>query len=148
MKVKCRKLEAEDLNHLTQLLKVYEEAFEMEDFSMPNDKYLQGLLEFETTFFYVAILENEVVGGLTAHILPSTHFPSSEVYIYDFAVNPKFQRKGIGKQLIEFLKEYSTNMGCKEIYVQADLEDQHAVAFYKATGGSEASVVHFSYELR
>ncbi len=148
MKIEYKKLEIGDLNRLTELIKVYEEVFEMKNFTLPNAEYLQSLLEKETVIFYVAINDKKVVGGLTAHVLPSTYFPSSEVYIYDLAVDTAFQRKGIGKQLINSLKEYGTSLRLKEVFVQAELEDRHALDFYRATGGIAESVVHFSYELK
>ncbi len=147
MEIEYKKLEIEDLSCLTELIKLYEEVFEMEDFTLPDAQYLQSLLEKETVIFYAAIIDKKVVGGLTAHILPSTYFPSSEVYIYDLAVETEFQRKGIGRQLINSLKEYCASLRLKEVFVQADLEDRHAIDFYQATGGIAESVVHFSYEL-
>lgn len=148
METEYKKLEIGDLGYLTELIKLYEEVFEMEDFTLPDAQYLQSLLEKEAVIFYVAIIDNKVVGGLTAHILPSTYFPSSEVYIYDLAVQTEFQRRGIGRQLINSLKEYCSSLRLKEVFVQADLEDQHALDFYQATGGIAESVVHFSYELK
>ena len=148
MKTEYKKLETEDLEHLIELIKVYETVFEMPDFTLPARQYLQSLLERETVIFYVAMIDKQFAGGLTAHILPSTYFPSSEVYIFDLAVETRFQRKGIGRQLINSLKEYCTSLWLKEIFVQADLEDQHALDFYQATGGIAESVVHFSYELK
>ena len=93
------------------------------------------------------MIDKKVVGGLTAHVLPLTYFPSSEVYVYDLAVETEFQRKGIGRQLINSLKEYRAGLHFKEVFVQADLEDGHALEFYRATGGMAESVVHFSYAL-
>lgn len=148
MKIEYKKLETEDLSRLTELIKVYEIVSEMKDFTLPEAPYLQGLLEKETMIFYAALLDEKVVGGLTAHVLPSTYFPSSEVYIYDLAVQTEFQRKGIGGQLINSLKEYCASLQLKEVFVQADLEDRHALDFYRATGGIAESVVHFSYELK
>jgi ribosomal protein S18 acetylase RimI-like enzyme len=148
MKIEYKKLETGDLDRLIELIKVYEEVFEMKDFTLPDDRYLQNLLEKESVIFYAATIDKKVVGGLTAHILPSTYFPSSEVYIYDLAVLTEFQRKGIGRQLINSLKEYCAGLRLKEVFVQADLEDRHALDFYRATGGVAESVVHFSYELK
>lgn len=148
MKIEYKKLETEDLGHLTKLIKVYEEVFEMENFTLPTAQYLQSLLEKETVIFYVAMIDKKVFGGLTAHVLPSTYFLSSEVYIYDLAVETEFQRKGIGRQLTSSLKEYSASLQLKGVFVQADLEDQHAIDFYQATGGIAESVVPFSYELK
>ena len=148
MEIEYKKLETGDLICLTELVKVYEKVFEMENFSLPDARYLQSLLEKENVIFYAAIIDKKVVGGLTAHVLPSTYFPSSEVYIYDLAVETEFQRKGIGRQLINSLKEYCAGLRLKEIFVQADLEDRHALDFYRATGGIAESVVHFSYAFK
>jgi len=142
-----KKLAGNDLHHLIALIRLYEDVFEMRNFIMPNDDYLQTLLDRESPFFVVALLDGVVIGGLTAHILPSTYFPSGEVYIYDLAVQTEYQGKGVGRQLIASLKEYSTSLGMKEIFVQADIEDQHAVDFYNATGGTAERVIHFSYNL-
>ncbi len=151
MKINYQKLTKQDLPLLKELLKIFEEVFEMEDFVLPNDTHLQSLLENESMIFFVAILvENEeikVLGGLRGYILPSVYYASSEMYLYDLGVNPKFQRQGIGTELMEKLKEYSKNLGYKELFVQADIEDQHAIDFYKKTGGQTADVIHFSYEL-
>jgi ribosomal protein S18 acetylase RimI-like enzyme len=140
-------LHGQDLKHLTALIKLYEYVFKMQDFKMPDSDYLQKLLTNENIIFYTAIFDNLIVGGLTAHILPSTYFPSSEIYIYDLAVDTQFQRKGIGSQLITSLKDYCAKLGMKEIFVQADIEDQYAVDFYESTGGKAERVIHFSYKL-
>ncbi|MFA5834164.1 MAG: GNAT family N-acetyltransferase [Bacteroidota bacterium] len=147
MNITCQKLNEQDLDRLTALIRVYENVFEMHNFSMPHTDHLQTLLTNGKIIFYTALLNNVVVGGLTAHILSSTYYPSSEVYIYDLAVRTEYQRKGIGKQLIASLKEYCTGLGIKEIFVQADVVDQHALDFYKATGGVAENVIHFSYSL-
>jgi ribosomal protein S18 acetylase RimI-like enzyme len=145
--VTFRKLSYEDLPVLTALIKVYEEVFEMKDFRMPSAGHLQSLLEKEHIIFFVALSGSQVIGGLTAYVLPSVYFESSEVYVYDLAVKTEYQRKGAGRTLIDELKTYCRNLGSKEIFVQADLEDQHAIDFYRATGGISEDVIHFSYGL-
>ncbi|ASS50185.1 MAG: hypothetical protein A3D31_11490 [Candidatus Fluviicola riflensis] len=141
------KLELTHLEYLTQLLRVYEIEFEMTDFKLPVDTYLVRLLYNPNILFYVAIDNNLVVGGLTAHILPSVYSEAGEVYIYDLAIKSEFQRKGIARQLLIELKQYCAESGYKEVFVQADIEDQHALDFYRATGGKEEHVFHYSYSL-
>jgi aminoglycoside 3-N-acetyltransferase I len=143
----CQKLEFDDLTFLKALISVYEEVFETGNFSMPSDRYLQGLLQREGLIFFAAILEGKVIGGLTAHVLPSVYFESAEVYVYDLAVQAGYQRKGIGRNLMASLGKYCGEQGYREIFVQADLVDQHALDFYQATGGQAERVVHFSYAL-
>jgi ribosomal protein S18 acetylase RimI-like enzyme len=131
---------------LKALVRLYAEVFETQSFTMPSAGYLQALLEKEHVMFFTALSGGEVVGGLTAYVLPSVYFEKSEIYIYDLAVATEYQRKGIGRQLINALKEYCKEAG-REIFVQADIEDQHAIDFYKATGGRSEDVIHFSYDL-
>ena len=142
-----RKLELDDLPSLKALIHLYKEVFEMESFTLPGDSYLRTLLQREGLMFFVAMLEEKVIGGLTAHVLPSVYFASAEIYIYDLAVKTTYQRKGIGKNLIASLSEYCKERGYREIFVQADLEDQHALDFYKETGGKAERVVHYVYSL-
>ncbi len=147
MNFQYRKLTDKDLVHFVALIKVFEDVFGLKNFKIPGPDYLQSLLEKDNIIIYVALLDNVVVAGLTAHILPSGYFESSEVYVYDLAVETAMQRKGIGKNLISLLKDYCAGLGYREIFVQADVADLHAIDFYKATGGIAESVIHFSYQL-
>jgi ribosomal protein S18 acetylase RimI-like enzyme len=45
-----------------------------------------------------------LICGLTAHTLPLTRDEVSEVFIYDIAVVPDWQRHGVGRQLISTLR--------------------------------------------
>lgn len=147
MKCTFRKLTSKDLSTLIDLVTVYENVFEMKDFKMPLAEHLQTLLTNEKIIFYVAFADKEVIGGLTAYILPSVYFVSGEVYIYDFAVETSHQRKGVGRQLMDELKAYCKQQGYKEIFVQAHIVDRHALDFYHATGGQQTIVAHYSYDL-
>jgi aminoglycoside 3-N-acetyltransferase I len=147
MNAEFYKLTANDLNLLTKQIRLYEEVFEMADFEMPPVEYLQTLLEKEHIIFYVALAGAEMIGGLTAYVLDSVYFAAAEIYIYDLAVKTEYQRTGVGTRLIAELKKYCARLGHKEVFVQADLEDQLAVDFYHKTGGLPENVIHFSYAL-
>lgn len=147
MNVEIYKLTENDLEKLIEQIKLYAAVFETPDFKMPAADYLQTLLEKEHIIFLVALFGAEVVGGLTAFVLPSVYFAASEIYVYDLAVKTEHQRKGVGTQLIAELKNRCAALGHKEIFVQADLEDRHAIDFYRKTSGSPEDVIHFSYAL-
>lgn len=147
MNVEFYKLTANDVDLFTQQIRLYEEVFEMENFEMPPAPYLRTLLEKEHIIFYAAVSGEEVIGGLTAYILDSVYSAAAEVYIYDLAVKAAHQRKGIGTRLIAELKNNCAKPGYKEVFVQAHIEDQHAVDFYHKTGGLPENVIHFSYSL-
>jgi ribosomal protein S18 acetylase RimI-like enzyme len=143
--ITIKKLTPTDLPLLTELLDVYKEAFALSEFRQPSIDYLQGLLEHPTTLFFVAADNEKTVGGLTAFILPSVYYPASELYIYDFAIRPAYQRQGIGTALLQELKAYCTRSGIREIFVQADRPDHYAIAFYEKNGGTPEDVIHFSF---
>ncbi len=147
MEITVKKLTVNDLNEFSSLIHIYAEAFEVENFVLPSAHYLQSLLKKEYMFFLTACNENQVIGGLTAYILSSVYEAKTEVYIFDIAVKPEFQQKGIGTKLLSELKVYCKAAGHKNIFVQADFEDTHALNFYRKTGGSEADVRHFNYDL-
>jgi ribosomal protein S18 acetylase RimI-like enzyme len=95
----------------------------------------------------VALLEEKVVGGLTAYTLQQYYSERPLVYIYDLAVLSHYQRQGIGKLLMEEITAFCKGIGMEEVFVQADQVDQHAIEFYQATGGIAEQVVHFYYPL-
>jgi aminoglycoside 3-N-acetyltransferase I len=88
-----------------------------------------------------------IIGGLTAYILASIHREDNEVYIYDLAIQQKYQRQGVGTALMTFFFDEMKVKNVKYIYVQADKVDEHAVNFYKKLGGNQEDVYHFDFEI-
>jgi len=145
LNITVKQLTPRDFNEFIQMLRLFEEVFEMKDFRMPAEKHLKKLLRSKNFIAFIALHENTVIGGLTAHLLPSYYSQSSEVYLYDLAVKTNFQQKGIGKKLLLALMAYCRENNFKTFFVQADEADSHALEFYSATGGLPEKVVHFDY---
>jgi aminoglycoside 3-N-acetyltransferase I len=74
-----------------------------------------------------------------------TRAEASELFIYDLAVRPEFQRQGVGRALIAALRVAGAAEGISEAFVPADNEDTHALDFYRAVGGDPAGVTMFSF---
>ena len=126
------------------LFRLMAEVFE-EPRGTLGERYVERLLS-RADFWALAALENdEVVGGLTAHALPMTTSESSELFIYDVAVDSAHQRQGIGRQLFAALREQAAAEGIDVLFVPADNEDAHALDFYRAIGGAPAPVTLFSF---
>lgn len=147
MEIRIEKLTHNDLKKFMELIRIFEEVFEMKDFDMPCETYLQQLLARDDFFVFVALVDNKVIGGLTSYLLQQYYSASPLVYIYDLAVMKEYQRKGIGKMLIDKNNNYSREMGADVVMVQADLADDHAIKFYHSTGGTGEKVIHFDYKL-
>lgn len=145
--VETKKLSSNELKEFIELIRVFEDVFEMKEFQMPNQSYLQSLLIRDDFFVFVSMMEGKVVAGLTAYLLRQYYSERPLVYIFDLAVQTHLQRKGIGKSLIASINSYCKEKGMEEVFVQADLADDYALDFYRSTGGRAEDVVHFTYPL-
>lgn len=117
------------------------EVFETERAAL-SDGYLDALLARADFWSLAAFADGELAGGLTAFELPLTRREETEIFLYDIAVVERFQRRGVGRRLVEALR---TGSGLT-VWVPADDEDTHALDFYRALGGESAAVTVFSFE--
>jgi ribosomal protein S18 acetylase RimI-like enzyme len=141
-KLLCEK----DVDQFLELLHVFENVFEIKNFSLPDKAYLGKQLAKKDFMAFVAMKDYEVVGGLTSYTLSSYYSEKPSVYIYDLAVKTDLQRQGIGRLLISDFSKVCQHIGAKEFFVQADYEDKHALDFYRSTGAkTELKAIHFSY---
>jgi aminoglycoside 3-N-acetyltransferase I len=111
-----------------------------------SDAYVAGLLSRPSFWAIVAIEGDEIVGGLTAHTLPMTRVQGSEIFIYDIAVRTDRQRRGVGRSLVMHLRKAAAAEGIDVVFVPADVEDAHALEFYRALGGDASPVTFFTFE--
>ena len=149
MNIALQKLNQNNVREMQELLAVFSSVFEVENFVAPNDDYIAELLQNDSFIAIVATMDGRVVGGLTIYVLKQYYSEDSLAYLYDLAVLQKFQRQGIGKQIMEFTIRYCKSAGYKELYVQAEKIDEHAIDFYRVTKPStEMTVVHFGYDLK
>ena len=148
MEIVIHILEPEDLPEFIELIRLFEEVFELKNMQLPPEDHLQGLLENEDFMVMVASHEERIIGGLTAYTLRQYISTQPLLYIYDLAVLEEHQRKGVGNQLIRAVNAYGRENGFEEVFVQADKEEPHAVNFYRSTDPTEEEdVAHFYYKL-
>jgi aminoglycoside 3-N-acetyltransferase I len=113
-----------------------------------GDAYLDRLLGREDFWAIAAFEGDDIIGGITAHTLPMTRSEASEIFIYDIAVRGDRQRQGVGRRLLQALREAAAATGIDELFVAADNEDDHALDFYRAVGGAAAPVTMFTFDGR
>ena len=140
-----KRLTKEDLSTFNLLINMFSMVFEEGESDVRNDANSLRLLGSNNFIAIAAISENEVVAGLTAYELPMYYSEYSEIFLYDLAVKPEYQRIGIGKRLLQSLKEYCIKNGIKEFFVLAHEQDEHAIEFYRSTGGKSEKVVNYLY---
>jgi len=146
--IEIQLISSDKLEEFNQLISVFESVFEMEPFIRPSRSHLQKLLYKEDFFAVAAKVDQRIVGGLTVYVLNQYYAEKPLAYIYDLAVLPEFQRKGLGKKLVEFTNDYCRERGFEEVFVQADKVDGYALDFYRSTAPTaEEEVFHFYYRL-
>jgi aminoglycoside 3-N-acetyltransferase I len=142
--VDVRRLSAGDAELAVSVFSMMASVFG-EDFDTPSRAYIARLLN-RSDFWAIAALEDaEPVGGVTAFVLPSTRSEKAELFIYDVAVLPTQQRRGIGRRLLETTRNLAAEAGMVTIWVPAENDDVHALEFYKAVGGGPTPATIFTF---
>lgn len=113
--------------------------------AQPRPGYLEALLQSDMFIALAALSHGEVAGGLAAYVLQKFEQERSEIYIYDLAVAERFRRQGIATALIIRLKPIARARGARVVFVQADREDEPAIALYSKLGRRE-DVLHFDID--
>jgi aminoglycoside 3-N-acetyltransferase I len=146
----CKQLTRTDVAGLKQMLLMFGEAFEDAEAyhrAVPNDAYLEALLSKDHFIALAALVDGDVVGGLAAYVLDKFEQDRREIYIYDLAVLEQHRRKGIATGLMSALSALAAERDVYAIFVQADLVDAPAIAFYD-TLGTRMTAHHFDIEVR
>jgi len=139
-------LQPQDIHSFRDLIKVFQEVFDMEYRDTPSESYLKTLLQKDDFLVLVATSGDKIVGGLTVYILNSYYTTRRTAYIYDVGVSVEHQRKGIGRLLLSALIKHCNERNFECAYVEAESTDHEALAFYRSTSANnELAAVHFTY---
>ena len=110
-----KQLCAEDVPLLKQLLIVFGKPFgDMDAYqrAIPRDEYLGSLLMKRNFIVLVALVDDNVVGGLGAYVLEKFEQERLEIYIYDLAVDEQHRRRGVATKLIKDLSKIGPAARC------------------------------------
>lgn len=146
--VRIRQLAERDLGQMRAMVGMFAAAFE--DAPGPghapaDDAWLQRLLSSGSFIALAAVAGDDVVGGLTAYVLPKYEHARREIYLYDLAVDAAWRRRGIATALVDALRRVARDKGAAVVYVQADRGDDAAIALYSKLGVGR-DVLHFDIE--
>jgi aminoglycoside 3-N-acetyltransferase I len=144
MEIKTKRLALINKEEAQNLFTMMAEIF-AEDCVPLNDRYIERLLCRDEFWALAALADDIIVGGIIAHELPMTRSESSELFIYDIAVRPNYQRRGIGTLLFRALCVEASKAGIQDVFVPADNDDVHALDFYRSLGGVASPVTIFDF---
>ncbi|MHB8895350.1 MAG: GNAT family N-acetyltransferase [Candidatus Geothermincolia bacterium] len=84
--------------------------------------------------FLVAEDGSEPTGLLILLILPSLYHGGNFASITELIVTSGYQNKGVGALLVEEAKRVARTMGCEELDVSVEVENEKAKGFYEKLG--------------
>ncbi len=91
---------------------------------------------------FVAVERGQVCGFVTAERwAPIPVFRlSTEIYVDELYVAPECRRKGLGRALLQAVREWAESLGAEGLRAGMLAANEDAAAFWKAVGGEPISV--------
>lgn len=138
-----RRLGPEDLAAMRAMTAMLGAAFEEPDEygdAPPSDDYLRDLLTQPGFVALAAFAGEAVIGGLVAYEFRKFEQARSEFYIYDLAIADGHRRRGVATALIEAIKPIAAARGGYVLIIQADADNDPAIALYGKLGVREEPI--------
>jgi len=97
----------------------------------------------------VARWEGVVCGFLSAYRLPRFDGLGSEVNLYEIATDEAYQRRGVGRAMVDEVKRWAVEVGAANVWVLTEVDNDPAQGLYAATGGErdEPAFTMFTYPI-
>ncbi|QKK26839.1 GNAT family N-acetyltransferase [Rhizobium hidalgonense] len=107
---------------------------------------LATFLESPGHLMIIAVCGKQVIGQVAAyvHCHPDQ---ASDVYIDNLGVAPPFQRRGVARRLVDEVFAWGKTLGCHQVWIITDTENNAARALYEGRDAAAEPVVMFSYKL-
>ena len=94
---------------------------------------------------FVAKIEDEIVGYITINIKekinPIMRY-RKQLQIEAICVDEKTRGKGIGTQLLKYVKQYGKEYDCTDIYLTVNEENESAIKMYEEFGFKVKSIAY------
>jgi aminoglycoside 3-N-acetyltransferase I len=146
MLFEIKKLSSNEFALARQLVEMFGFDDEAGNRQFSSEDYLRKLLQKDDFHVIVALEDGKLIGGLTAYEMEMFKSETTEMFLYEIEVIESHRLKGIGKALIEFLKEICVEKGIVVIFVGTEKDNIPARKLYNSTGGDpDEETVWFNY---
>jgi GNAT superfamily N-acetyltransferase len=123
---------------LPAVLQIYAQPAVDDGETLPADTaqaLLQKFAAYPSYRLYVACLGSEVIGTFALLIMDNlAHLGRPSAIVEDLAVDPRFQRRGVGRRMIEFALAQARAAGCYKLTLSAAAHRREAHEFYESLG--------------
>lgn len=103
-------------------------------FTDPTTNALYELFRKNGSIYYVALLEDNIVGG--AGIYPTDGLPADTCELVKMYLHPTVRGRGLGRMLIEKCLQFAAEAGYRNVYLETMSELRQAVKVYEKFGFS------------
>lgn len=108
----------------------------------------RAYLDEPANVVFVALDDTAAVGILRGTALRQLKSIRLQMFLYEIEVHPAHRRQGVGRALVNALKEYCRARPFDEIFVLTDPGNAPAVALYEATGATHETPADRLYVYR
>ena len=133
-------------NDIAPISRLYDEFFEYNNAQQPsfyaaakeNGLYPQSVIEGAKGDIFVAEFDNAIIGFIHVEEDKTPPFPSVVQHNYacivDFYVLAEYRKRGVGKALLEKVKEWANNRGLDYLELFVLEENEIGKGFYRQEG--------------
>lgn len=142
--VEIKKLRPNDFLLAKELVDMFDVDDEKDVLS--STEYVRKMLERNDFHVLIALQNDKLLGGLTAYEMQMFKSETKEMFLYEIEVAESRRREGIGKALIEHLKEICLEKGIVQMFVGTEKDNLPARKLYVSTDGeTDEETVWFYY---
>jgi ribosomal protein S18 acetylase RimI-like enzyme len=102
---------------------------------------IERKLKVQSQWFFVGLINKVIIASVMAG------YEGHRGWINYLAIDPAYQRSGLGHQLVQKVEQCLLEAGCPKINLQIRLENTDAIAFYKSLGYEKDEVVSYGKRL-
>ncbi len=104
-------------------------------------KDIEMKLRVQPELFFVGVISNRIVSTIMSG------YDGHRGWIYYLAVDPNFQKKGIGRRMVEKAEMKLRKLGCQKINLQVRNSNESVIAFYEHIGFGNDDVLGMGKKL-
>ncbi|RYD99615.1 MAG: GNAT family N-acetyltransferase [Sphingobacteriales bacterium] len=85
-------------------------------------------------FYCIATIEDKAIGFISLHIQQLLHHSGAVGEVQEFYIDPDYRGKGVGKLLMDAIKNQATDKGVKSLEVASNKKRTENVQVYEKLG--------------
>jgi len=85
--------------------------------------------------------DHDIAVGFVTGVRMTHPDKGTEMFLYELAVDPSAQGRGVGRTLVTALAEVAKRLGCYGMWVLTDQDNAAAIRTYEAAGATEPAAV-------